>query len=169
MDNTQIQHEREVGDALIAELNRKQGKQYKFYRRGDEGPDLIYRYENSEIGLEIVSCYYDSNEAMFQWQNARNLSDAPRSYSGVDFSSNLVTNINDALEDKCAKDYGPNCLLCVYIRAGLTTFKNMNYLLPTIKVPSEHKFVGIYLVGYFGVNNDSEICHAILELTPDSN
>ena len=138
MDNTQRQHEREVGDALIAVLNQKQGNQYIFDRRGDRGPDLIYRDGNLEIGIEIGSCYYDSNDAMFQWQNARNLPDAPRSYSSVDFSSNLVTNINDTLKDKCAKDYGPNCLLCVHIRAGLTTYKKMNYLLPSVKVPPKH-------------------------------
>jgi hypothetical protein len=176
MDTAQIQHERAVGDKLIAALNQKQGKRYEFYRRGDqgndEGPDLIYRDPNgnSEIGLEVTGCYYNSNDATFQWQNARNLPDAPKSYSGVDFSSNLVTNINNRIQDKCCtKNYGRNCLLCVYIRAGLTTFKKFKDLLPKIKVPLKHRFVGIYLVGYFGVNNSSEISHAILELTPDSN
>jgi len=166
---TKKQHEREVGDALIAELNQKQGKQYVFKdRSGDEVPDLIYRDESSQIGLEIESCYYDNDDATFKWQNAKNLPDAPQGWSGVNFNRALVMNINKAIQKKCAKDYGPNCLLGLYIHTGLTTYKKMVSLIPSIKVPLKHKFVGIYLIGYFGVNNDSDTSKAIWELFPDS-
>ena len=167
MDDTQKQHERALGDVLIVEFNRKQGTRYVFDRRGDGGPDLIYRDGSSEIGLEIVTCYYDSNDAKVKWQIARNYPDAPKGWAGVNFNSTLVMNINKALQNKCSKDYGPNCLLGLYIFTNLTTYKKMEYLLPDIKVPPKHQFVGIYLIGYFGVNNDSTVNHAILELTPD--
>ena len=56
MDKVQEQHERAVGDALIAKINRKQKKHFVFNRRGDQGPDLVYCDGNLEISIEIVTC-----------------------------------------------------------------------------------------------------------------
>ena len=168
MDEIQKQHELAAGDVFIAAFNRQQGTNYVFDHRGDEAPDLVYRHGDSQICLEIVTYYYDANHAKFLWKNARNLPDAPTGWSGVDFDDALVANINSKIRHKCAKDYGPNCMLIVYISANLTTFKQMETLLPRIEIPSKHGFAGIYLVGYFGVNNDSTVSHAILELAPNS-
>lgn len=66
MGKVQEQHERAVGDALIAQINRKQKKRYVFNRRRDRGPDLIYWDGNSKIGIEVVTCYYDNNDARFK-------------------------------------------------------------------------------------------------------
>ena len=167
MDDTQRQHERAVGDTLIKELNRKRGTDYAFYRRGNEGPDLIYRDGRSQIGLEIVTCYYDSNDAEYKWKNARTRTDAPKRWSGVNFDETLVMNINKALQAKCSKHYGPNCLLAVSISPNLTTFNEMNELLPNIEIPPEHQFVGIYLIGHFGVSSDCNVNHAIWKLFPN--
>jgi len=167
MDEVQEQHERVTGDVFISELNQKQGKRYKFYKRGSQAPDLIYRDGSSEISLEIVTCYYDSNDAKFKWQNARDLPSAPRGCSGINLDESLVMNINTVLENKCAKDYGQNCLLVVYILPPITTFEEIKDLLPSIKVPSKHQFAGIYLMGDFGRTANSLIDHAIWELTSD--
>jgi hypothetical protein len=168
MDDTQKQHERAVGDTFIPAFNKKHGTEYVFDQRGEEVPDLVYRYGNLPLGLEIVSCYYDNDDASARWQIARNLPNAPSGWSGVDFNKALIANINTAIHEKCTKDYGANCLLVIYISPDITTFKTFQALIPGIVIPQSHTFSGIYLVGYFGVNNDSTINHAIMELTPDS-
>jgi len=172
MDEVQEQHERATGDVFISELNQKQGKQYKFYQRGNQAPDLIYRDGNSEISLEISTCYYDSNDAKARWQIARNRPDAPKGWEstdGTDFEKNLIMNINTDIENKCAKDYGQNCFLIVYITPPIITFEDMKDLLPSIKAPSKYHFAGIYLMGHFGVTNNSLISLAIWKLAPNSN
>ena len=168
MDDIQEQHERAVGNAFIAASNQQQGSQYVFDRRGNEAPDLVYCDGDSQIYLEIVGCYYDTNDAKFKWQIARNLPNAPTGWSGVNFDEALVANINAKIRHKCAKDYGPNCMLIVYISPNLTTFKEMEALLPRIEIPSKHRFAGIYLVGDFGVSSDSTVSYAIRTLAPDS-
>lgn len=176
MDEIQKQHERAVGDTLIAELNQKQGTQYIFTRRGDgqgdNAPDLIY-IDNSSgsnigIGIEVVTSYYDNEDALFRWKNARNHSDAPKSWAGVNFESTFIENINKALQKKCSKNYGGKCLLAIYISPCATTYNRMSELLQNIKVPQKHRFMGIYLIGRFGVSGDSNVTNAIWELTPDS-
>lgn len=168
MDKEQEQHECAVGDVLIAMINEKQRKQYVFNRRGDQGPDLIYCDCNSEIGIEVVTCYYDINDAKFKWQNARNLHGAPKGYAGVNFSSALIMNINRAIERKCKeKAYGTNCLLAVNILPNLTTYNSMKDLMPQIKIPPEHRFQEIYLIGYFGITSESNVDHAIWKLFPE--
>jgi len=139
-----------------------------FEQRANEAPDLIYSNGDSQICVEIVSCYYDANDAKTQWQIARNLPNAPTGWSGVNFDETLVANINAKICDKCAKDYGPNCILIVYISPKLTTFKEMEALLPRIEISSKHRFSGIYLVGDFGVSSDSTVSYAIRTLAPDS-
>jgi hypothetical protein len=167
MDDIQRQHERAVGDIFIAEFNCKQKTAYVFERRGNPVPDLIYRDINKQIGLEILTCYYDVNHAKFVWKHARCLPNAPKDYFGVDFNQALIKNINERLQEKCKKDYGPNCYLVIYLSFPLTTYKEIVSLLPNVKLPFNHNFVGFYVVGYFGVNNDSKENHAIMEITID--
>jgi len=169
VDNIQTQHERAVGNDLIAKINRERGTKYVFNRRGDPVPDLIYRDGNLKIGIEVVTCYYDDNDAKFKWQNARNLPEAPKRWGGgLDFDSALIRNINRAIERKCkVKAYGTNCLLAVAISTSLTTFNEMKDLIPQIEIPQKHQFEGIYLIGDFGVNNVSNVIHAVLRLFPD--
>ncbi|MHC5059773.1 MAG: hypothetical protein ACYTFK_01630 [Planctomycetota bacterium] len=169
MDDIQKQHERAVGDTLISEINRKQRKQYVFSRRGNQGPDLIYCENHSEISIEVVSCYYDMYDAKVKWQIARNLPYAPNSYSGVDFNNELIVNINKEIKKKCEnKAYGTNCLLAVYILANLTTYNKMKDLMPRIIIPQSPRFKEIYLIGYFGVSSNSNVDHAIWRLFPES-
>lgn len=115
-----------------------------------------------------MTCYYDNDDASAKWQIARNLPNAPSGWSGVNFDETLVANINAKIRDKCAKDYGPNCMPIVYISPNLTTFKEMEALLPRIEIPSKHRFAGIYLVGNFGVSSDSTASYAIRTLAADS-
>jgi len=168
MDTIQKQHELAIGDAFITQFNQQQGTQYVFHRRGNKAPDLVYRHGDLKLQLEIVTCYYDTNDAKTKWQIARNLPNAPTGWSGVDFDQALVANINAKIHDKCAKDYGPNCMLIVYISPNLTTFKEMEALLPRIEIPSKHGFAGIYLVGNFGISSESTVSYAIRTLTPVS-
>ena len=171
MDDVQIKHERAVGDDLVASINRERKTNYVFNRRGDDGldcgPDVIYCDENSELGIEVVTCYYDSNDAKLKWQNTRNCQRSPKKWHGKDFDTNLTENINNNIFKKCTtKDYGQNCLLAVCILPCLTTFKEMENLLPQVKIPPKHKFKEIYLIGNFGITCDSNVMHAIWRLFP---
>jgi hypothetical protein len=165
MDDIQTEHERAVGDRFIAEFNRLEGANYVFERRGDPIPDLIYRDGDSRIGIEITSCYYNSHDAKVQWQNARGLPDAPWCWSGVDFDQALIADINKRIQVKCGKPYGPDCFLLVYVNPSLTTYEDMERLMPDINIPQQHPFAEIWLVGNFGVNATSKVHEAIWRLT----
>lgn len=170
MDSVQIQHERAVCDKLIRDINQRQNINLIFSRRGDPAPDLIYSDGSLEIGIEVVTCYYDINDAKIKWLNARGVHEAPRRWSGVDFDDALVMNINRALKKKCEKKaYGINCLLAVNILPSLTTFNEMKELMSQVKVPQQHQFKEIYLLGSFGVSSESNVNFAIWKLFPDSN
>ena len=164
MDSVQEKHERAVGDSFIAAFNCLQKTAYVFERRGDPAPDLIYRDGDSRISLEIVDCYYDSNHAKVVWQNARSLPDAPTRWCGKDFDQALVATLNRHIQAKCEKTYGPGCLLVVHIRPNLTTYKDMEELMPDVKIPEEHSFAGIYLMGDFGISARSTVTHALWKL-----
>jgi hypothetical protein len=164
MDDIQIEHERIIGDRFIAEFNRIKEANYVFERRGDPAPDLIYRDADARIGIEITTCYYDSHDATVQWQNARSRPDAPWCWSGVDFDQALIADINKRIQAKCGKSYGPDCLLLVYIRPSVTTFKDMERLMPDVNIPEQHPFAGIWLMAGLGINASSEVTDALWEL-----
>jgi len=164
MDNTQIEHERAVGDRFILEFNRLEKVDYEFAHRGDPAPDLIYRDGDSRIGIEIVTCYYDSSDAKAKWQNARGLPTAPTRWSGVDFDQALIADINRHIQDKCRKDYGPDCFLVVYITPALTTYEDMERLMPGVNIPEQHPFAGIWLIGSLGINASSMVTDALWKL-----
>jgi hypothetical protein len=164
MGDIQMEHERAVGDAFIGDFNRLQRTNYTFEGRGDPAPDLIYRDGDSRIGLEIVTCYYDANDAKVQWQNARNLPNAPTHWRGVDFDQALAVNLNRHIQAKGEKAYGPACFLVVCIKPSLTTFKDMEKLITDVAPPSKHSFAGIYLMGDFGISATSTVTHALWKL-----
>ena len=94
MDTIQEKHERAVGDAFIDWYNKLKGTSYKYYARGTDPPDLIYRYGREELLLEITVAYYDAGHATMLWQNARDLTDAPDSWSSKSPDQKLIDSVN---------------------------------------------------------------------------
>jgi hypothetical protein len=148
MDPLQEQHERWVGDRVVEQYNTDHGTSFRFYGRAGEAPDLEYR-ENRSLGIEVVTAYYDKEDAKFKWLGARERPDAPSKWSGVDFDKSLVENINAALVAKCAKSYGPNCVLAVCVFPDLTHAWEMESRLEDIRIPATNPFDAIYLCGRF--------------------
>jgi hypothetical protein len=167
MDSIQEQHERAVSDRFIQEYNHLRGKNYVFERRPRQAPDHVYRDGGSEIQVEVVTCYYDSDDAKITWQNVRNIPNAPTTWlGGVNADQALVMNINAAIKKKCKKDYDSKCILVVYIMTPGTTVEEMETLLPSIEVPPNHKFLAIYLTGNFGVSTESAGGYRVWKLSP---
>jgi hypothetical protein len=149
MDKIQIDHERAVGDRFIGWYNENRKKNFAYYGRPEEVPDLIYRDGTNELFIELGDAYYDRANALGRWERARGKTDAPKSWSGVNFDRALIANINAIIQDKSGKDYGPNCILVVNVDPELTTGDEMEAMLPEIVIPTSH-FVEIYLTGHFG-------------------
>jgi hypothetical protein len=125
------------------------GTSFQFYGRAGVAPDLEYREGNRSLRIEVVTGYYDAEDAKFKWLAARKRPDAPDKWSGVDFEKKLVENINSELVDKCAKSYGPNCVLAVCVLPELTRAEEMESLLKDVRVPATNPFDAIYLCGEF--------------------
>jgi hypothetical protein len=149
MDPLQEQHERWVGDQVIERYNTDYCTSFQFYRRPSEAPDLQYREGNRSLGVEVVTAYYDREDAKFKWLGARKRPDAPVKWSGVDFDKSLVENINSAIDAKCRKSYGPNCVLGVCVFPSLTRAWEMESRLKDVRVPAANPFDAIYLYGEF--------------------
>src|SRR5262249_6343112 len=150
MDSVQEKHERRVGDQLIEWYNEQRGgTSFRFDGRPVDTPALKYRDGVHWLGGEVVSAYYDHNDAKFHWLAKRQRPDAPDEWEGVNFEQSLVENINLALVAKCRKSYGANCLLAVYVFPDLTHADEMESLLKNVRVPATHRFDGIYLCGEF--------------------
>ena len=149
MDHTQEEHEQAVGNEFVVWLNKENGSSLVFSRRGTPAPDLIYIDGTSELGLEISSAYYDGAHARFQWKNARGNSDAPSSWSGMNFETHLIQNIGEVIKTKSQKAYGPNCYLVIFVRADLTSYDEFIDLLQSLVLPTDIPFPGVYILGYF--------------------
>ena len=151
MDTLQEQHERWVGDDQVIDwYNSRHSTNFRFRGRCGAAPDLEYRDDGRFLRIEVVTAYYDgADDAKFLWLHARKRPDAPKKWSGCDFEATLVENVNEALAEKCAKSYGPNCVLAVCVLPSLTFAKQMESLLGKISVPANNPFDGIYLCGQF--------------------
>jgi hypothetical protein len=149
MDPLQEQHERWVGDQVIERYNTDYCASFQFYRRPGEAPDLEYRDGSRLLGVEVATAYYDIEDAKFKWLEARKRPDAPRKWYGKNFDESLVENINSELVDKCAKSYGPNCVLAVCVYPSLTRAWEMESRLKDVRVPATNPFDAIYLYGEF--------------------
>jgi hypothetical protein len=149
VDPLQGQHERWVSDQVIQRYNVEHGTSFRFYGRAGVVLDLEYREGSRCLRVEVVTAYYDAEDAKFKWLAARKRDDARNRSSGVDFDKSLVENINSALDAKCAKSYGPNCVLAVCILPDLTFAEEMESLLDSVSVPSTNRFEHIHLCGEF--------------------
>jgi hypothetical protein len=150
MDELQEQHERWVGDRVVEWYNSRHGTTFTFNERCGVAPDLEYRDGSQMLRIEVVTAYYDKkNDAKFRWLHARKQPDAPHKWFGVNFEKSLVENINSAIDAKCTKSYGPNCLLAVCVLPSLTFADEMESLLDGITIPTANPFDGIYVCGEF--------------------
>jgi hypothetical protein len=149
VDPLQGQHERWVSDQVIQRYNVEHGTSFRFYGRAGVVLDLEYREGSRCLRVEVVTAYYDAEDAKFKWLAARKRDDARNRSSGVDFDKSLVENSNSALDAKCAKSYGPNCVLAVCVLPRLTHAWEMESLLKDIRVPAINPFDAIYLCGEF--------------------
>jgi hypothetical protein len=149
VDPLQEKHEHWVGDLVIERYNADHGTSFQFYGRAGVAPDLEYREGNRSLRIEVVTGYYDREDAKFKWLGARKRPDAPAKWSGEDFDKRLVEDINARLVAKCRKSYGPNCVLAVCVLPMLTRAWEMESRLEDIRVPATNPFDAIYLCGEF--------------------
>jgi hypothetical protein len=150
MDALQEQFECWVGDQVIKRYNTDHGMSFQFHQRAGEAPDLEYRDGSRSLKVEVSTAYYDDKEhAKFVWLAARKQPEAPHKWSGVDFDKKLVENINERLDAKCRKYYGPNCVLAVYVFPILSRVWEMELCLKDIRVPATNSFDAIFLCGDF--------------------
>lgn len=157
MDTIQEKHERAVGDAFVDWYNKINGTSYKYYARGAEPPDLIYRCGTEELLLEITVAYYDAGQARMLWQNARNLPGAPDSWSSKSPDQKLMDSVNLALDKKSSKAYPPSCVFLVTVYPDLTSAEEFASLIPEIRVPDSHPFAEIYVGGLFPSSSGGSI------------
>ncbi len=147
--------ERSVGESFIDWYNRQNNTNFAFRCQG-ESPDLTYRDGAAVLHVEVTSAYYDKRHAKSLWQNARREPNAPKGWGGIDFDKALKEEIEKAIADKCDKNYGPDCVvLVVDVTPVLTGADEMESQLGEIRVPSAHRFAGIYLTGDFPVTSTS--------------
>jgi hypothetical protein len=149
MDPLQEQHERWVGDLVIEQYNTDHRTNFQFYGRAGVAPDLEYREGNRCLRVEVVTAYYDAEDAKFHWLPVRKRPDGLHKLSGGDFDKRLAEDINSALDAKCRKSYGPNCVLAVCVLPDLTRTWEMESHLEDIRVPATNPFDAIYLCGQF--------------------
>jgi hypothetical protein len=166
MDPLQQQFECAVGDDLVKWLNARDGTSFVFQRRGDDAPDLIYEDQGRLLPIEVVAAYYDQAEASMQWQNARQRANAATSWSGMNFDEALAMNVIARIREKCAKTYGPNCVLLVAVRPPLTPMPDFQRLLATVEVPDHIPFTAIYVAGDFPATTHAAIGYFAWQLWP---
>jgi hypothetical protein len=146
MDSAQEQRERRAGELLIEWYNDRHGTSFRFVGRPGVAPDLSYQDGNRQLWVEVVTAYYDAGgDAKFYWGNVRNHPDAPQKWKGENFERYLVNDISEKIVGKCAKSYGPHCLLAVHVYLTLTHAEDMEPLVKDIVVPATQVFEGIYL------------------------
>jgi hypothetical protein len=134
---------------LVEHYNTEHGTSFQFYGRAGEAPDLEYREGNRCLRVEVVTAYYHAEDAKFHWLPVREPPGALHKLSGGDFDKSLVENINSALDAKCRKSYGPNCVLAVCVLPDLTRAWEMESRLKDIRVRATNPFDAIYLCGEF--------------------
>jgi len=142
-------NERWVGDQVIDWYNSRHGTNFRFHGRCGDAPDLEYRDDGRFLRIEVVTSYYDKDDAKFIWLNARKRPDSPKKWSGRDFDEKLLDDINEDIKNKCANSYGPNSVLAVCVLPSLTSANDMEARLEEISVPANNPFDGIYLYGKF--------------------
>lgn len=142
--------ERQVGDAFISWLNDNRGMTYRLVR-SQGAPDLVYASGTTELALEVTAAYYNSDYAEFLWGFTRPNWKAPADWSIDDRDPDrlLVEAVSRAISRKSTKDYGPNCVLLVYVRPAVTTAGELKTLLRKQSPSADPPFAGVYVVGPF--------------------
>lgn len=156
MDNVQLQHEKAVGDKFIEWLNARDGSNFSFSSRAGEAPDFVYKDGAKLLRVEIVGAYYDDAHAKLLWGIARDVPNAPNSWSGKNFDEALLQDIERQIHKKCGLSYGPDCLLIVTVRPPVTISEEVEELLPLIHLPARVPFKGVFLAGTFPISTRSK-------------
>ncbi len=150
-------HERSVGDQLVKWINATFSKKY-IIKDGPVIPDLTYCDNGHEISIEVTGAYYDKQSATISWQSARNNRTNKNIWQGINFNKDLIANINEILRKKSQKQYGPNCLLAIYVNAPITTFGKFNDLIKDIVIPP-NPFEGIFILfDNYIIKLEADIC-----------
>jgi hypothetical protein len=155
MDETQEGHERAEADRFICWYNACHKVGYRFYARGNEPPDFIYRHDSREMLLEVTAVYYDADNAKMLWQNARALPEAAKIWTSKWPDRKMVDSLNVVLENKCKKRYPVGCLLLAVLYPDVTSAEEFEHLLPEIQIPPVAPFASIYIAGDFPVSSSS--------------
>ena len=146
-------HERAVADHLLEAL--KIGT--KLERFGDpknQEPDVIYKIDGRNVGVEVATAYYENSDAKDQWEIAageRPLAAGerrPRSAGVIANPDKLICEkVQAELNDKCGRRYAgtDEMWLCINQQAPLSDAKSVEQCVKKLKIPPGHKFTRIYL------------------------
>jgi len=132
-------HERAVGERFAVALGRQYGRQWTFVSQAD-APDLTYRDQAGLVGVEVVSPYYDDDEAKARWAAARG--EQIRGWGGL---IDLPSKIADLVQKKCQRLYGSRVVLAIDFWSPLSTEPEIDDLVRTLDLPQSGPFDEIWL------------------------
>jgi hypothetical protein len=167
VNEVQAQRERSIGERFIIWYNDRRHASYRYVRRGDPAPDLIFQDGATSLGVEVTEAFYDTADAKFKWKALRNEPDAPRTWAGVEPDEALASQVATQIAKKAPVAYGSSCVLVVDVDPTVTNPIDLERLLPTVSLPVKHSFQGIYVGGVFWASSANTLpgykCWAIFE------
>jgi hypothetical protein len=151
MNNKQKEHERRVGDRFIDWLNKTTQFAFVFHEApAPPDPDLLYKWQENELPVEITDAYYDWTHGKFIGKLRRQEPDAAGLWDGVgDNDSALASEVAHRIIEKSKKPYPAGTILLIQISPGLTTFEALQALLHSESLEGIDAFAGVYVVGTF--------------------
>jgi hypothetical protein len=155
-DQNKLAHERAVADELIESLKIKPIDA----RYGDPNknePDRLYKIDGKIIGIEVVTAYYNEQEAKITAEAAAEKPLAPdelRVGPGIGGPDDAICeSIKSCLNEKCAKQYSgaDEIWLCINAVAEITEMAIIEECVAAFEIPA-NCFARIYILVYKSVN-----------------
>ena len=141
--------ERFVGDRFISWYNDHHNTRFEFHEHQD-APDLVYRDSDAEVALEVTTAYYDKLHARILWATIRDQTSAVQEWSSCSSLNALLSEgVQSCLDAKVNKDYGPNCILIMYLDSPFPIPRNIAEIVSGASLPERSPFMKIYLTGEF--------------------
>ena len=155
MDEIQERHERAVVKTFVDHRNSVYGDCLEYRGRPEGAGDARCVRGDREVIIEETNAFDDVGHAKFKWQNARNLPEAPKTGSGINFDRKLIGSINARLAEKCLNHYGASSILLINVPSMVTDAARMESLLCEVELPASVPFAQIFVVGHFPWSSSS--------------
>ena len=137
-------HEIAVAKRLLGKL----GEDSKSLRRGSPPePDVLLGSNDTSIGIEVATAYYNQSDAQLEWEHAR----GQKTYSSSFIPSPddaICRSIQERINEKCRKHYqgAIEYWLCIDVDAPLWDQESAKECVHALSIPSQHGFARVYLV-----------------------